>query len=213
MERYADKYYRLLLDDYSAAAFTTFDKEYYGTIDDVRGLVEYLKADEKRRDSHKGTIEAFEKYVSGDKKSIHNVAYRDVPILTPIKIICEVEQDIGNMEWEHLNIWQWVCEMKLTSAKVHHYWIKDKRQYRRIMKARIVGLHYKDTVGKWTDPHTMFWGFPGMLVRDGDTLYNRLACIEKNFDTLEELQADYADYLKEPNVEFKRFCDDIFGDG
>lgn len=213
MEKSLDKYYRLLLDDYSAAAFTTFDKEYYGTIDDVRGLIDALKFDKKRRDSHKDTIEAFERYVSGEKKSIHNVAYRDVPILTPIKVLLQAEQNVENMEWEHLNTWQWVCEMKLSSAKIQHYWIKDGKQYRRIMKAQVVGLCYKDTVGKWTDPKTMFWGFPGMLVRDGDILYNRLACIEKNFKTLEELQVDYENYLNEPNVDFEKFCDDIFGDG
>ena len=72
---------------------------------------------------------------------------------------------------------------------------------------------YKDTVDNWTDPDEMFWGFPGMLVRDGEVLYNRLACIEKNFDSLDDLQDDYENYLKNPDVDFERFCDDIFGDG
>ena len=52
-----------------------------------------------------------------------------------------------------------------------------------------------------------------MLARDGDVLYNRLACIEKNFDSLDDLQDDYENYLKNPDVDFERFCDDIFGDG
>lgn len=68
-------------------------------------------------------------------------------------------------------------------------------------------------IGNWTDPDEMFWGFPGMLTHDGDVLYNRLACIEKNFDSLDDLQDDYENYLKNPDVDFERFCDDIFGDG
>jgi len=208
-----EKWFRLLLDDYSVPPITTADKEYYGTLDDVKGLIESLKSDEKGRDGHKGTIEAFEKYLAGEKGATHNVAYQDVPILTSIKVIYNVEQELSETEWEHLNAWHWVHDMKLTSAKAQHYWIKDKKHYRRIIKAQIVGLCYKDTVGNWIDPDEMFWGFPGMLTHDGDVLYNRLACIEKNFDSLDDLQDDYENYLKNPDVDFERFCDDIFGDG
>ena len=208
-----DKWYRLLLDDYSAPPITTADKEYYGTLDDVKGLIESLNNDERHRDSSKGTIEAFEKFVSGDKHATHNIAYQEVPILTPIKVIYETEQELKDFEWEHLNAWHFVYDMKLSSAKVRHYWIKDQKHYRRIIKAQIIGLCYKDTVDNWTDPHDMFWGFPGMLVRDGKILNNRLACIEKNFDSFDDLQDDYENYLKNPDVDFERFCDDIFGDG
>ena len=69
------KWFRLLLDDYSVPAITTADKEYYGTLDDIKGLIESLKNDEKGSAGHKGTIEAFEKYLAGDKSATHNVAY------------------------------------------------------------------------------------------------------------------------------------------
>lgn len=207
------KWFRILLDDYSVPPITTADKEYYGTLDDVKGLIESFKNDERHRDSSKDTIEAFEKFVGGDKHATHNIAYQEVPILTPIKVIYETEQEIKDFEWEHLNAWHFVYDMKLSSAKVLHYWIKDQKHYRRIIKAQIIGLCYKDTVDNWTDPHDMFWGFPGMLVRDGKILYNRLACIEKNFDSFDDLQDDYENYLKNSDVDFERFCDDIFGDG
>jgi len=176
-------------------------------------LIESLNNDERHRDSSKGTIEAFEKFVSGDKHATHNIAYQEVPILTPIKVIYETEQELKDFEWEHLNAWHFVYDMKLSSAKVRHYWIKDQKHYRRIIKAQIIGLCYKDTVDNWTDPYDMFWGFLGMLVRDGKILNNRLACIEKNFDSFDDLQDDYENYLKNPDVDFERFCDDIFGDG
>ena len=32
------KYYRLLLDDYAAPSFTSFDKDYYGTLDQLHGF-------------------------------------------------------------------------------------------------------------------------------------------------------------------------------
>ena len=39
-------YYRLELDDYSAAAFTSFGKYYYGTLEDLRCFFGELAHDE-----------------------------------------------------------------------------------------------------------------------------------------------------------------------
>ena len=47
------RYYRLLLDDYSAASFTSFDKDYFGTLEQIDGFFQAIKADEdmaKRQD-------------------------------------------------------------------------------------------------------------------------------------------------------------------
>ena len=40
-------YYRLELDDYSAAAFTSFGKYYYGTMEDLRCFFGELTIDEE----------------------------------------------------------------------------------------------------------------------------------------------------------------------
>ena len=40
-------YYRLELDDYSAVAFTSFGKYYYGTLEDLRCFFGELAHDEK----------------------------------------------------------------------------------------------------------------------------------------------------------------------
>ena len=40
------RFYRLLLDDYSAASFTSFDKDYFGTLEDIGGLFKAIREDE-----------------------------------------------------------------------------------------------------------------------------------------------------------------------
>ena len=45
------RYYRLLLDDYSAASFTSFDKDYFGTLEQIDGFFQAIKADEEDRKS------------------------------------------------------------------------------------------------------------------------------------------------------------------
>ena len=46
-------YYRLELDDYSAAAFTSFGKYYYGTLEDLRCFFGELAHDEKLKKQFK----------------------------------------------------------------------------------------------------------------------------------------------------------------
>lgn len=36
------RYYRLLLDDFSAASFTSFSKSYFGTFEQMEGLFDYM---------------------------------------------------------------------------------------------------------------------------------------------------------------------------
>ena len=40
------RYYRLLLDDYSAASFTSFDKDYFGTLEQIDSFFQAIKSDE-----------------------------------------------------------------------------------------------------------------------------------------------------------------------
>ena len=40
------RFYRLLLDDYSAASFTSFDKDYFGTLEVIDGLFKAIREDE-----------------------------------------------------------------------------------------------------------------------------------------------------------------------
>ena len=46
-------YYRLELDDYSVAAFTSFGKYYYGTLEDLRCFFGELAHDEKLKKQFK----------------------------------------------------------------------------------------------------------------------------------------------------------------
>lgn len=52
-----------------------------------------------------------------------------------------------------------------------------------------------------------------MIEYEKPLLWNRLAVVEKYFDSFEDLQADIEAFAEKPDPEFSRFCDDIFGDG
>lgn len=68
------RYYRLLLDDYSAASFTSFDKDYYGTLEQINAFFEEMKSDEEIAKRQKYVIDIYEQYLAGNKKISHSVA-------------------------------------------------------------------------------------------------------------------------------------------
>ena len=75
------RFYRLLLDDYSAASFTSFDKDYFGTLEDIDGFFKAIREDEDTVERFQDILSVYDQYLAGNKKVTHNVAYRDVPFL------------------------------------------------------------------------------------------------------------------------------------
>ena len=57
------RYYRLLLDDYSAASFTSFDKEYFGTMEDMDGFFKALREDEDTVERFADLLSVYDKYL------------------------------------------------------------------------------------------------------------------------------------------------------
>lgn len=97
------RYYRLLLDDYSAASFTSFDKDYFGTLKQIDGFFQAIKADEDVAKCQEYILSIYEQFLAGKKTISHNVAYREVPFLVPAKILGEHNSVLIDYSWEHLN--------------------------------------------------------------------------------------------------------------
>lgn len=47
-----EQFYCLHLDDYSAAAFTSFGKAYYGTMADIKAFIDALGGDPERSENY-----------------------------------------------------------------------------------------------------------------------------------------------------------------
>ena len=81
-----EKYYVMHLDDYAAAQFTSFGKMYFGTLEEIGHFIRLLEKDPETAEAHKDTIEGYYKFLQGDTKVTHKVAYQDVKLLTPVRV-------------------------------------------------------------------------------------------------------------------------------
>lgn len=204
--------YRLCLDDYSAASFTSFNKDYFGTLEDISLFINAIRSDEDFAERFAKLISCFDRYINGEKDITHNVAYKEMPFLVRAKCLGVSTSYLKNYKWEHINTWQWPYNMKCKEAQNTHVWISCRGAYVRCIRTEFVDLKYENAACKYTSPG-MTWGFPHQIEVEGKTTFNRLFVVEKIFKNKAEALADMQKFRIEADPDFTEILNDIFGDG
>lgn len=168
-------YYRLELDDYSAAAFTSFGKYYYGTLKDLRCFFGELAHDGKLKKQFKELLSTFQAFEEGQQDLSHSIAYRKVPFLVPAQLLHRKTVILENYKWTHINTWDRPYYMRCDEVKSEHLWLACDGEYCRATKAMFSRLQYTGTIGRWNHVGTMLWGFPCILTGNPFSFWNRLA--------------------------------------
>ena len=206
------QYYRVELDDCATVSFCSFGKSYFGTMEDIRTLINAL--DEKRKDSYKELVSAFRAYEAGQTEVTHHAAFQEVPLLTPARLVHRETLVLENHTLEHENVWQCIYKMRCEKVETEHLWLECEGRGFRVLKAKFKGLQHEGALGGWkTIREDMLWGFPCMLQGNSECFRNDLAEPEKWFTTIDELKQDWEDFKKNPDPQFDEFCNDIYGDG
>ena len=207
------QYYCLELDDYATPSFCTFSKSYFGTLEQIASLINKLD-NEHYRENHSGLINAFKEYLAGNTAVTHNVAYSDVPLLTPVSVYDEISIELkANDKYEHLNIWDWSSLFRWKGGKSQHIWLKNNGSFFRCAWFEFTKLELMNLEGVFKPLEYTYGGFPEIIEIKEHAVSNRLAVMEKIFETEAELLEDIENFKENPDFNFKEFFNDIFGDG
>ena len=206
--------YRLQLDDFSAASFTSYGKDYLGTMEQIQSLFDYLRSDEDLAGKFQYILGVNDRYLAGEKEITHTVAYQEVPFLVPATVLHEAKSVIRDHSWTHMNTWDCPYYMAFRKAENTHLWISCCGNFCRVIQAELEGLLYGIDPQDLRPLGSMTLGYPGQieLLPDG-RLRNRLFVIDRYFDSKEEAMEDYAKFEVQPNPKYGTILDDIFGDG
>ena len=207
------RYYRLLLDDYSAASFTSFDKDYFGTLEQLEGFFQAIKADEDMAKRQEYILSVYEQFLAGKKTISHSVAHREVPFLVPAKILGEEKTVLTNHAWEHLNTWQCPYQMRCDKAESTHLWVSCYGKYSRVIQTKFTNLYYDGIGNGYRKFDGSTWGFPHQIEFGGINTHCRLFVEEKVFKNKAAAMNDRINFMHEPDPIFDRVLDDIFADG
>ncbi len=208
-----EKYYRLLLDDFSAASFTSFDKSYFGTQEQIKGLFDDIRSDEEMVKRFANILSVYDRYLAGETGITHNVAYQEVPFLVPAKVLWAETSVLTDYEWTHYNTWEWPYYMKCDKAESTHIWFTCRRKYCRCILTRFTNLRYGTDKEEYKPLGGMIWGYPGQIQGEIGNLYNQLYVTEKRFDHKPEAFNDWRNFISNPDPDFSSVLDDVFGDG
>jgi len=208
-----EQYYRIILDDYAKPAFVTFDKSYYGTIQQVRSFVSAMEQDKRTKREHAQLIQAFHEFEHGNVTATHPVGFRDVQLMIPVKCIGIKQFTLGPRRWDHINIWGFPNPLRYESVDVTFYSISEKDRYSRCLMAQFQNLVIESINSRWHPLAEVTWGHPHIIEWEGTCTYNQLAVAESHFEKHIDLLEDFNRFEIPDAVDFTEFCNDIFGDG
>lgn len=206
------KFLRLTIDEYAVPAYCSSYKYVFGSFEDLESLINYLRLTSKNSQM----VEAFDKYVSGNKKVKYSVAYNSMQMINNCSVIAEREGFIKDFHYDFENIWG-----------VHYTFYADEFSFKRVLinyrKNIIVAimpsfknLHIKaDGVFSDTFVKNKHWGFPGIYEyrMDDDVNSARVFLVEciYNKDSCEK--EDYQKFFDENEFDLKECFEEIVGDG
>jgi len=206
-------YYQLLLDDYAAPSCTSFNKDYYGTLQELYGFFKAMKEDEKTAEQQEYILSVYDKYLAGNKTINHNVAYQEVPFLIPAKVLGTEKSVFTDYSWDHFNTWNCLYRMKCEKAESTHIWVSCNGKYARCIQTKFTNLLYESPTGRWVSHDGWMLGFPHQLEYDPPYTFSRLFVVEKVFKKEEEAMNDIKNFIHNPDPVFKKVLDDLFGNG
>ena len=208
--------HELQLDDAACPSFCSFTKGFYGTYRDIKAFMNAL-AEHNEKGHHDMILKAFQAWETGDHEVEHSPAYHTCKLLTPREIFHRTEHLLKNVEFRHMNIWDFPYDFKADTVQVEQMLIKGKSDgYVRCLRASFENLTVRSPetpipqMQEWKPVGNRFWGYPQMMVLEDDRIYSRLFMEQQTYADLAEALRDMEDSEK---LDYSVICEEIVGDG
>lgn len=202
------QFFVLNLWEPAAPAFCSSTKPYAGSKYDLQKVA----ANMKNADPQSETAKAIQEYFGGNHGATHKIAYQELLVLTPVRVLASSKMTLPGRTWEHLNVWDCPYTMKFDSAEVSQIIVRSDGKYHRCIRAKFTDLCYEGIKGEWRPVGSVLFGNASVIETNSEagTFENLLYVQEDVSDAKEQLEAK----LNNPDaIVFDRICDEVFGDG
>lgn len=202
--------YEFCLDDYSAPSCTSGYKYYYGSEEDLMGILNNIE-----EGKHIKEEDVFKDFCNGNKDVENAAGFCMVRFAKPVCVLKERKINKGETQYDYENPYECHYLLRMDSVTSKRILLKCEDRYVIAHKSIMINPKYKDDLfpNGWATLG-MLWGFPGMIKVSGDDDYytaeNMLYVVERTFDNETEATA-YFD--SESDIDFQMFFEDVFGDG
>lgn len=205
----SEQLYLLYLDDPSCPGFCSFDRMYFGTLDDMSAA--FAQVTEHDPDD---LLPSWMEYLAGNRDVEHYVAYRKERLLTPVELIDSEHFSPGKMDWAHINTWGFPYFMNADDVEVSQILVRHDGSYYRAVRAKMKNLTFHTEDEERLPVQDGLWGnaFTLKIERRGkDRLLSGLLYTAVDvFTKRTEAKNVLHDISK---ISLDVVCDEIFGDG
>lgn len=209
MNKKIEQYYEIKLEDYSTQdACAT--KSYYGTLDDIGGLILALTEHEWTAENYASTIHAFEEFMDGNHAATHVIADTKLRLLTPVKVLCASEILHCNAKWSYYIDGDTKMHMQAQLLDATQVILQDGDQYIRCIRPCFEEVQYRDRLLGWCSVRTSYSGFPNIFCDfpEENALNMRLFVPEQVSNTLEDCVFEMGSLY---HMNLTRACEDLLG--
>lgn len=208
-----ENFLRLTIDEYAIPAFCSSYKYMFGTLDDIKSFVDYLRGVQKATP----LVEAFDKYLADNKKVKYNVAYNPMQMMHDCIVIEEREGSIKEFSYDFTNIWGFPYLFVADEFSFKRVMIQYRNQIVIAIKPSFKNLRIKSDIGlSDTYIKDCHWGFPGIYKYDEITDINetRLYLVERVYNKTNTEDVQFSrDFFNSDEFNLDTCFEEIVADG
>lgn len=203
--------FEIKLEEYCRPRYESAVCSYYGTREEIEGLMQRLGSMDGTKTRYRETIQAVE-YYDLDEDLTHTVAGQAFPILTSVQEICRYHTTLENQRWEFTAHDGEKFQCYASRIDVCQILLANDEQYDRCIRASFTGLLiYRRGVG-WLNPGGVMAGFPGMVTWDGEKHTVSLFASQMTYDP-SDLYDALNDTVNVNMISLATAVADIIGEG
>ena len=185
------RYYGIRLDCLKGPEEELVIKQYYGTLEQIDGLLSDIDMAEWWREYYASTIAVWEEYQSGDNGALHHVGREVERLLRPVIEVCRSAFMIENAEWVCLDKCGLDMKARADVVGVHQVLLWDGNRFIRCARYGFTGLECAHSDKGWITYDCTSCGVPYMIDSHGTgDANNRLFVVEEEYDNLDAAKWD-----------------------
>lgn len=204
--------YKIELWEPACPSFCSFSKCYFGTLADMKRVLERAK----ELGEYNETKEALEEYFKGNVSATHNIVYQEIPVLEKVKMIDEKSFEMADYVWIHRNIWDDDVSMHFKHAYLQRIIVQIGDTYLVCLKGKFRKLGYKlDSIRNDKLPFERIdrnncWGNKLVIDSERDIFESLLYVKEESFEHDFDAARKYYD---DSYINMTQIINEVFADG
>ncbi len=179
-------YYGIRMDSMVMPEEDFVIKQFFGTLEQVNDLMTEIDKDTLWREYYASSLDAFERYQSGDAYSLHYVGGDAEQFLRPVIEVCRSAFLLDNPEWTYQDKFGCLMRARADVVCVHQVLLWDGNYFIRCARYGFEGLECVHSEKGWIPYDGKSCGVPAMIDSQGaGDAYCRLFMVEETYDDLD----------------------------